>query len=69
MTTDPLLAEKCEPIMTYLTLAAFMLLCLSPLRLPLVVTVAHAIGNWPPKPRAFGPVVTPERDAVGSLPN
>ena len=68
MTTDPLLAQKCEPIMTYMTLAAFMLLCLSPVLLPLVVTVAHAIGNWRPKPRAFGPVITPERDAVVRCP-
>jgi hypothetical protein len=50
--------------MTYLTLVALMLLVVSPVLVPLVVTGVHAIGNWRRKYKPFRPVINPEHPAV-----
>jgi hypothetical protein len=54
--------------MTYLTLVALMLLVVSPVLVPLLITGVHAIGNWRRKFTPLGPIINPERRvAVGSL--
>jgi hypothetical protein len=53
--------------MSYLTVVALMLLVISPVLVPLVITGAHAIGRLWQKYKPFRPVINPERRAVGLL--
>lgn len=50
--------------MSYLTPIAIMILVLSPVLVPLVITGAHAIANWRREPARFRPIINPERRAA-----
>ena len=50
--------------MSYFTPIAIMILVISPVLIPLVITGAHAIGNWRRQPERLRPVINPERRAA-----
>jgi hypothetical protein len=49
---------------SYLTLIAFMMFTISPVLVPLIITVVHTIGDWRRKPEPFRPVINAERRAA-----
>ena len=53
--------------MSYFTAIALMILVMSPVLVPLVITGAHAIVNWRRRPEPFRPVINPERRAAALL--
>ena len=50
-----------ETMSSYLTLIAFMMFTISPVLVPLIITVVHTIGDLRRKPAPFRPVINPER--------
>jgi hypothetical protein len=50
--------------MSYFTPIAIMILVLSPVLVPLVITGFHAIANWRQQPERLRPVINPERRAA-----
>jgi hypothetical protein len=53
--------------MSYLTVVALMLLVVSPVLIPLVITGVHAIRSLRQKRKPFRPVINPKRRAIGVL--
>jgi hypothetical protein len=47
--------------MSYFTPIAIMILVVSPVLIPLVITGVHAISNWRRQPERLRPVINPER--------
>lgn len=54
---------------SYLTLIAFMMLTVSPVLIPLIITVVHTIGDRRRKPAPFRPVINTERRAADLVQN
>ena len=50
--------------MSYFTPIAIMILVVSPVLIPLVITGAHAIGNLRRQPERLRPVINPKRRAA-----
>ena len=50
--------------MSYFTPIAIMILVVSPVLIPLVITGAHAIGNWRRQLERLRPVINPKRRAA-----
>ena len=50
-----------ETMSSYLTLIAFMMFTISPVLVPLIITVVHTIGDLRGKPAPFRQVINSER--------
>ena len=50
--------------MSYFTPIAIMILVLSPVLVPMVITGVHAIANWRGRPKQLRPVINPESRAA-----
>lgn len=46
---------------SYLTLIVFMMFTISPVLVPLIITVVHSIGDLRRKPAPIRPVINPKR--------
>jgi hypothetical protein len=46
---------------SYITLIAFMMFTISPVLIPLIITLVHAIGDWRRSPAPFPPVINAKR--------
>jgi hypothetical protein len=58
---QPLQAENASKTMSsYLTLIAFMMFTVSPVLVPLIITMVHTIGDWRRMPALSRPAINPE---------